>query len=256
MKIVEQTPTKLVIRQSFWRMQSILLITLSIITFVSTLFFTFLLVLAIIKSTVNWLFVQSIGGILLCLLYLIFSDESVTCTLDKSLDRMSLKRQKILKTRVIERPIEAISGVQLDELTDSDSDTIYRVSLVFASGRCIPLNSSYSGGLKDKLKIAEDIAIFLNVFNYGVEGAPIPGSITHWKEVIRLNPNDADAYRNLGMALYRENNKRYKKEVLASLKHSSKLLKAQGDDEEARRCLQLYWTIYWNCFTLTSLKKS
>ena len=117
MKIVEQTPTKVVIRQSFWRMQSILLIILSLITFVFTLPFTFLLVLAIIKPTVNLVFFQSTGGILLCLVYLIFSDESVTCTLDKSLNRMSLKRQRILKTRVIEHPIEAISGVQLDELT-------------------------------------------------------------------------------------------------------------------------------------------
>jgi len=257
MKIVEQTPTKLALRDSSWTgiLWSVLIVFFLIV--VPNLFIIFYS--KNYDDLLSYIYVS-----IVCLLglsyYLLFWAESMTCTFDKSLDRMILKREKMFKTRVIERPIKAILGVRLEEITDLDNDTTSRICLVFASGRLIPLTSGYNGSsILDQIT-AKDIATFLNVANHGTKEAKIPGSIVHWKEVIRLNPNDADAYRNLGMALYRPNNvmsqqtnKRYKKEALASLKQSIKLLKAQGDDEEASRCLKLYWTMYWDFF---SLKKS
>lgn len=202
----------------------------------------------------------------------------VTCTFDKSLNSMILKRQTLLKTKLIKHSIEAISGIKL-ELRIGDDSNLYRVSIMWASGKCVPLTSVYSSDLKDKEKTAENIATFLNVSNYGIGGSKIPSSskhltgipqaeipywqkairikpgeylsrtpqaeIAHWQALIRLNLDDAEAYRNLGMALYIQDKKGNKKEALASLKKSYELFKAQDKKEEHSTSFYLYGWIYW-----------
>ena len=254
MKIVEQTSTKLVLRDSHWANST--LGAIIVVPFSFLVFFLGLIIFGELNSDALPTFLGMVVFWLVGILYyLIFLSESINCTFDKSLGSMILKRQKMFKTKIIERPIKAILGVRLEEITDLDDYTTSRVCLVFASDRLIPLTSDYNDtSICDQT--TKDMATFLNVANHGTKDTKMPDAIAHWKEVIRLNPNDADAYRNLGMALYRPNNvmyqqknKRYKKEALASLKQSIKLLKAQGDDEEASRCLKLYWTIYWDFFS-------
>lgn len=252
MKIVEQTPTKLVLRKFPW--------------FIAC--FAIFWLVPIIGGMLS--IGQNIFSLLVVIVFLAVISpfcEIVTCTFDKSLNSMTLKRQTLLKTKLIERSIEAISGIKL-EVGSGDKDT-YRVSIMLASGKCVPLTSVYSSGLRDKEKTAEDIATFLNVSNYGVGGSRIPQAewpywqkaihlnpseylsrtpqeeIAHWQALIRLNPDDAEAYRNLGMALYVQDKKGNRKEVLASLTKSCELFKAQGEYQEHSTSFYLYGWIFW-----------
>jgi tetratricopeptide (TPR) repeat protein len=254
MKIVEQTPTKLVLRKFPW-------------------FVACFAIFWLVPSISGMLF---IGNNIILILFpvIVFFGvmfpfcEIVTCTFDKSLNSMILKRQTLLKTKLIERSIEAISGIKLEVRSGDDLDT-YRVSIMLASGKCVPLTSVYTSGLQDKEKTAEDIATFLNVSNYGVEGSRIPQAewpywqkaihlapseylsrtpqeeIAHWQALIRLNPDDAEAYRNLGIALYVQDKKGNKKEALVSLRKSCKLFKAQGAYQEHTTSFYLYGWIFW-----------
>jgi tetratricopeptide (TPR) repeat protein len=254
MKIVEQTQTKLVLRKFPWFIACFaifwLALSISGMLFVGHNIILILLVVIVFLAIVSPL----------C--------EIVICTFDKSLNSMTLKRQTLLKTKLIERSIEAISGIKLEVMSGDNLDA-YRVSIMFASGKCVPLTSVYTSGLRDKEKTAEAIATFLNVSNYGVGGSRIPQAewpywqkaihlnpseylsrtpqdeIAHWQALIRLNPDDAEAYRNLGMALHIQDKKGNRKEALASLKKSFELFKAQGEDQEHSTSFYLYGWIFW-----------
>ena len=99
--------------------------------------------------------------------------EILTITFDKNLGHMTIKRHKPLlakmaktaKTKVVKHLIQDISGVEIQEMTSSDSsNNIYRVCLVLESGkRRVPLTSYFSAGLGNKHKKAEVIA---NFFGY------------------------------------------------------------------------------------------
>jgi hypothetical protein len=99
--------------------------------------------------------------------------EIDTITFDKNLGYMTIKRHKPLlaKTKVVKHLIQDISGVEIQEMTSSDSSNTYRVCLVLESGkRRVPLTSSFSTGLGNKHKKAEVIAKFLDIRNYGLGG--------------------------------------------------------------------------------------
>ena len=260
MKIVEQTKTKLVLREFPWNVAWFAI--LWVVPAISGVFF--------FRQNIIWTLLIVIA----CSAVICLTSEIVTCTFDKSLNSMILKRQKLLKTKLIERSIEAILGIKL-EVMSGDHGELYRVSVMLDSGKCVPLTSAYTSGLRDNRKTAEDIATFLNVSNYGIGEPKIPASsedltelskawqkasrlkagehlsqnpqveIAHWQALIRLNPNDAEAYRNLGMALYIHDKKGNKKEALASLKKSYELFKAQDKDEEHSLSFYLYGWIYW-----------
>jgi tetratricopeptide (TPR) repeat protein len=260
MKIVEQTQTKLVLREFPW------FITWFSIAWIVPI----ILMLFIMFFSGKFWFLFIVIGFLV---YIPLNAEIVTCTFDKSLNRMILKQQTLLRKKIIERSINAISGIKLEVMTDC-----YRVSIMLDSGKCVPLTSLYTNDLKDKEKTAEDIAIFLNVSYYGIRGSIIPAflkyptgitqaelpywqkaihlkpseylsrspqaEIAHWQALIRLNLNDAEAYRNLGMALHIQDREGNKKEVLESLKKSYELFITQNNDEECRISFYLYELIY------------
>ncbi len=263
MKIVEQTQTKLVLREFPWT---------------AAWFAIFWLVINISGLLVSGLNIIGILFVVIGFVPLFISGGIMTCTFDKSLNSIILKRQMLLKTKTIERSIEAISGITL-EVMSRDNGELYRVSIMLNSGKCVPLTSVYTSDLKGKEKTAEGIATFLNVPNYGIGESKIPASsehltgipqaeipyrqkvirlkpgehlsqtpqaeIAHWQTLIRLNPDDAEAYRNLGMALYIQDKKGNKKEALASLKKSYELFKAQDKDKEHSISFYLYGWIYW-----------
>lgn len=260
MKIVEQTQTKLVLREFPWKIAWF------------GIFWLVPVISAMLFFGDNIILILLVGIGFSALVSL--TSEIVNCTFDKSLNRMILKQQRLLKTKLIERSIEAILGITLEVMT-GDNGELYRVSIMLDSGKCVPLTSAYTSDLQGNRKTAENIATFLNVFNYGLGELKIPASsedlteiskawqkamhlkaaenlsqnpqveIAHWQASIRLNPNDAEAYRNLGMALYIQDKKGNKKEALANLRKSYELFKAQDKDEEHSISFYLYGWIYW-----------
>ena len=127
------------------------------------------------------LFSGSFFAYLLIGLLLVIFVEIDTITFDKNLGHMTIKRHKPLlakmaktaKTKVVKHLIQDISGVEIQEMTSSDSNNLYRVCLVLKSdkGR-VPLTSYFSADLGNKHKKAEVIANFLDIRNYGLGGFP------------------------------------------------------------------------------------
>lgn len=191
-------------------------------------------------------------------LLLVIFVEIETIAFDKNLGHLTIKRHKplIAKTKLIKHLLQDISGVEIQEMSSSESNT-YRVCLVLNSGkRRVPLTSSFSTGLGSKHKTAEVIATFLNIRNYGLDGFPTDNSnelkwdtieeeITHWKTAIKSDANDADARMKLGLALMVQDATNNKEQAMGYLKEAEALFKAQGYDEEAMQAAQLYGVAYW-----------
>ena len=193
--------------------------------------------------------------------------EIVTITVDKNLGHMTIKRHKPLlakmaktaKTKVVKHLIQDISGVEIQEMTSSDSSNTYRVCLVLKSGkRRVPLTSYFSAGLGNKHKKAEVIANFLDIKNYGLGGFPsqetsseelqwktVEEEILHWETAIKSDPNDPDAHIKLALALISQDKVKNKEQAMGNLKQAETIFKSQGYDEEATQAAQLYALASW-----------
>jgi len=162
MKIIEQTKTKIVLRRFPWGSIWFLICWLLIATFALFLGFyenDIVLILCVIISCLVFIF------------YISFTSKVETCTFDKSFNSMILKRQTLFKTKLIQYSIEAISGVKLEVIdTDTLGSNCYRITILLSSGKYIPLTLFYTSDLKNQEKIADYIAIFLNVPTYDVGG--------------------------------------------------------------------------------------
>lgn len=190
-------------------------------------------------------------------LLLILFTEIESITFDKKLGQMTIDRQQplIFKTKIVKHLIKDISGVEIQEMSGSQSNT-YRVCLVLESGkRRVPLTSSFSTGLGDKQKKAQVIATFLDIKNYGLEGFPTPiyrelqwetieEEIVHWESAIASDSNDADAHMKLAFALVKQDKTKNKKQAIGYLKQAEAMFKSQGYDEEAMQARQV-WSIMW-----------
>jgi len=205
-----------------------------------------------------------LAGLLIGLLLVIFV-EIDTITFDKNLGHMSIKRHtpllaKTAKTKVVKHLIQDISGVEIQEMTSSDSsNNIYRVCLVLKSGkRRVPLTSYFSAGLGNKHKKAEVIANFLDIRNYGLGGFPrqetsseelqwktVEEEILHWETAIKSDPNDPDAHIKLALALISQDKVKNKEQAMGNLKQAETIFKSQGYDEEATQAAQLYALASW-----------
>jgi hypothetical protein len=191
-------------------------------------------------------------------LLLVIFMEIETIKFDKKLCHMTIDRQQplIFKTKVVKHLIKDISGVEIQEMSGSESNT-YRVCLVLESGkRRVPLTSSFSTGLGDKQKKAQVIATFLGIRNYGLEGFPaqiysevkwktVEEEIVHWETAIASDSNDADAHMKLAFALVKQDKTKNKEQVIGYLKQAEAIFKSKGYDEEARQAFQLWGAIYW-----------
>ena len=151
MKIVEQTQTKLVLQEFPWGIAWFGIFWL--VPVISAMLF--------FGNNIILILLVGIGSSAMISL----TSEIVTCTFDKSLNSMILKQQRLLKTKLIERSIEAISGITL-EVRSGDNGDLYRVSIMLDSGKCVPLTSAYTSDLQGNRKTAKDIATFLNVSNH------------------------------------------------------------------------------------------
>jgi hypothetical protein len=192
-------------------------------------------------------------------LFLVIFVEIDTITFDKNLGHMTIKRHKPLlaKTKVVKHLIQDISGVEIQQMTSSDSNT-YRVCLVLESGkRRVPLTSSFTSGLGNKHKKAEIIANFLEIRNYGLGGFPsqetsseelqwktVEEEILHWETAIKSDPTDADAHIKLALALIGQDKTKNKEQAMGYLKQAEAIFKSQGYDEEAMQVAQLHGMAY------------
>jgi len=193
-------------------------------------------------------------------LFLVIFVEIDTITFDKNLGHMTIKQHKPLlaKTKVVKHLIQDISGVEIQEMTSSDSNT-YRVCLVLESGkRRVPLTSSFTSGLGNKHKKAEIIANFLEIRNYSLGGFPsqetsseelqwktVEEEILHWETAIKSDPTHADAHIKLALALISQDPTKNKEQAMGYLKQAEAIFKSQGYDEEAMQAAQLYGVAYW-----------
>lgn len=192
-------------------------------------------------------------------LVLVIFVEIETITFDKNLGHMTIKRHKPLlaKTKLIKHLLQDISGVEIQGISDSESNK-YRICLVLHSGKQrVPLTSGFTtGSLGGYHKQAEVIAIFLGIQNYGIDGFPtdksnepkwetIEQEIAHWQTAIESDSNDADAHMRLGLALISQDKTNNKEQAMGYLKQAEALFKSQGYDEEAMQAAQLYGVVYW-----------
>ena len=177
---------------------------------------------------------------------------------DKNLGYVTFHQQQplIFRTKVVKHLIQDISGVEIQEITGSESNT-YRICFAQKSGkRSVPLTSYFSKGLEDKQKQAQVIARFLNIKNYGLEGVPkqkhiklqwdtIEAEIFHWKTAIRRDSNDPDAYMKLALALLSQDKIKHKEQTISYLKQAEAIFKTQGYGEEAMQAAQLWGIVHW-----------
>jgi hypothetical protein len=86
----------------------------------------------------------------------------ITCTFDKELDRMTIKRQRWFGEKILEHSINEISDVNVED-SSTDDGWVYRVTLTLSSGENVSLTRSYTSGFEEKQYIAKLIKSFLNL---------------------------------------------------------------------------------------------
>ncbi len=177
---------------------------------------------------------------------------------ERNLGYMTFNRQQplIFRTKIVKHLIQDISGVEIQQIAGNQSNT-YRICFAQKSGkRSVPLTSYFSKGLEEKQKQAQVIATFLNIKNYGLEGAPrkkyiklqwksIKEEIVHWETAIRSDSNDPDAYMKLALALLSQDKIKHKEQTISYLKQAEAIFKTQGYREEAMQAAQLWDVVYW-----------
>jgi hypothetical protein len=72
--------------------------------------------------------------------------------------------------------------------------------------------------------------------------------IAHWQAVIQTNSGDADAFVNLGVALYRQDKRRNREQAIGYVKQAIALYKAQGYEEEASQAHMTWGMMYWGYY--------
>lgn len=97
-------------------------------------------------------------------LFMKFGGQIVTCIFDKAEGRFTLKRHGVFGTNVIERRIQNIADIQVEE-SGSGENMTYRVTTRFTTGEPVPLTDYYTSGRTDKQKTADRIRAFLDLRN-------------------------------------------------------------------------------------------
>lgn len=86
----------------------------------------------------------------------------INCTLDRELDRITIKRQRWFGTKEIQHLLSEISDIQVEYSSGNEGGT-YRVTLSLSAGDNLPLTWSYTSGFEEKHYLAVLIKSFLNL---------------------------------------------------------------------------------------------
>lgn len=100
-------------------------------------------------------------------LLIIALGSSITCTLDKEFNTMTLSRYRgfaMLEKTVCQHSLSEIVDVKLESL-DADQGWVYRIVFVLVSGEIVPFTHVYSSGFQYKQQIAKILKKFLYSIN-------------------------------------------------------------------------------------------
>lgn len=206
MKIVEKTAGRLVLQEKPW-----------LVLFIGTLFIVTGMVMAV--KTGEWM----AGGfaVLGALLIAAFGN-TVTATFDSSIGRFTRTSKGLLRNNETAHQLPDIAGVDVQASPAARSSRGYRIALALASGVRVPLTTSYSSGKSGKEQTAAAIRQFLNLQH--VPEVEIPGfgdmarlmfdpdagqklgqmfggPTAEYEEILRRDPDNLEARRQLGLAL-------------------------------------------------------
>ena len=113
------------------------------------------------QSFFNFFWLCIILAVGCCMLLMI---PVVTCIFDKTLNTLTIKRQGLLGTKVIEHRLDEIKDVLVEHNVIEDSEG-YRVTIVLVGELSLPLTSYYSSGRKSKQETVSCIKSFLTLNN-------------------------------------------------------------------------------------------
>lgn len=241
MKIVESTSTQLTLRNTFafW-----------IALFVGGSFIAFGLLMGFAGIAIGFLFA------ILGFLPLAIVPSRENYKFDKRKGFLTIERQKLFKTETSKHLLRRISGVEIQGSQYS------RVCLILDSGKeRLPLTTAYMTATESHRQTAEAIATFLKIPNYGTQGFKKPErdrptnlslqeAIAQHQATIKTNPNDANAYRDLGVALYQLNKSANRQQAIEYLDKARTLFLKRGDKAEARETWTMRSGMSWGYSTV------
>lgn len=174
MKIVEQTPTKLILRKDANWIKAIIALIFDVIL---GLFLVYVGIVNLFSGVDTIIYIFAIiCGVFCILLSPVLSsaseEEKVTCSFDITLDCMILERRSIFGTKVINLPLHKISKVIVTEHTKTSprtkqystafvTSTSYKISLLIKASNRIRLCEEESADSSSQL--AECIAEFIQI---------------------------------------------------------------------------------------------
>lgn len=126
------------------------------------IFMTILLtgsLIAFVAPSVDFWAVVSVGVFLL--VPLLFFCEIGTCRLDTLQRTIIVRRARILRSTQQEFAFGDVHTVLVEDSSDSEGST-YRVAFMLKSGETIPLSRYFSSGKRDKERLVEKIAAYIN----------------------------------------------------------------------------------------------
>ena len=207
MKIAEQTEGRLVLQEKPW-----------LVLLVGGLFVIAGIVVAV-GAGEPW---AGVGSAMLGAIVILAFGNTVTATFDKGVNRFTRRTLGLLRTSDITHPLDQIAGVIVEASRSAKASRGSRMAVTLASGARVPLTASYSSGKSGKEQAAAAIRQFLGLQH--VPEVEIPGfgdmarlmfdpnaaqrlgemfggPITEYEAILRRDPDNLDARRQLGLAL-------------------------------------------------------
>jgi hypothetical protein len=147
MKITEQTPTKLTIKDSagcIWLLGFFFLAVAG--TFVIGLMGMFYNLNEVTELEKLGAWIVSLSGVAAGV-WIIYSHPGVNAVFDKSTNSLTINRKGLMKNITETYRLSEIENIILDETADSDGDPFYRIALILNRDKQVFL---FSTGLHDK----------------------------------------------------------------------------------------------------------
>jgi len=104
----------------------------------------------------------AIAAILIMLAIMVIFAEVISCKMDRQRQTVTIKQTRIWRTRQHELSFADIHTISVDESSDSDGGSTYRVIFVLQNGDTVPLTTISSSGKRSKSRLAEKIAAYIN----------------------------------------------------------------------------------------------
>lgn len=203
---------------------------------------------------------------------LLLSIEVLTCSFDKNSGLMTLRQRNFLVNNILQKTITNIHSINIESTQHSSiffydrsasllgrgrtvNFSKYCILVVLNSGERYRLTGYDTRLLIGKQRMVDYITAYLqrsNKLEPNLQHQPSPEAekltpqqaldrqITTWQEFIRVNPDNAEAHYQLGLALYRHHQHQ---EAKASLQRARDLFKTQEDSHKADVVQDFLWQL-------------